>query len=69
MGIAQGECKNYQVVAHALKEKAYLKCSENKERVSIIKRISTAGVNLRCLVIFKGQNLQKLRFSVETITD
>ncbi|OCK74230.1 hypothetical protein K432DRAFT_311149, partial [Lepidopterella palustris CBS 459.81] len=56
-GIALGVYINTQVLTSLKKKKAYIKSLKNREWVLIIEIISAIGRKLRCLVIFKGQNL------------
>ncbi|KAI0999283.1 hypothetical protein K3495_g8912 [Podosphaera aphanis] len=57
-GIASGVCNNSKVIASSSKKKAYVKTPETREWVSVIGAVSADGRKLRCLVIFKGKNLQ-----------
>jgi hypothetical protein len=45
-GCALGVCTNSQVLASAIKKKAYIKSLEDREWVSIIETISATGVKL-----------------------
>jgi hypothetical protein len=57
-GIALGVCTNSRVLASLLKKKAYVKSPEDREWVSIIECVLATGKRLRCVIIFKGNNLQ-----------
>jgi hypothetical protein len=61
-GIALGVCTNSQVIASSRKKKAYVKAPGDREWVSIIETVSATGQMIRCLVIFKGKNLQTTWF-------
>jgi hypothetical protein len=64
-GVALGVCTNSQVLASSSKKKAYIKSPEDREWVSIIETISSTGVKLQCLVIFKGKHLQSTWFPAQ----
>jgi hypothetical protein len=61
-GIALGVCSNQWVLGTAHTTSTFKKTPENREWVSIIEAISTAGKRLQPLVIFKGQSLQSRWF-------
>ncbi|KAI0997572.1 hypothetical protein K3495_g10616 [Podosphaera aphanis] len=66
-GIALGVCNDSKVLASSCKKKAYVKSPETRERVSIIETVSADGRKLRCLVIFKGKNLQTTWFPSNSV--
>jgi hypothetical protein len=68
-GIALGVCTNSQVIASSRKKKAYVKAPGDREWVSIIETVSATGQMIRCLVIFKGKNLQTTWFPSQSVPD
>ena len=68
-GIALGVCTNQRVMGSSATSRIYKKTPENKEWVSIVETISAGGRSTRCLVIFKGKNLQSTWFKHTQVPD
>ena len=68
-GIALGVCNNQRVLGTSLTSSTFKKTPENREWVSIIETISTTGIRLQPLVIFKGQGLQSRWFQDNNTPD
>lgn len=68
-GIALGVCTHQRVVGSSSSSRTYKKTPENREWVSIVETVSAAGQSTRCLVIFKGKNLQSSWFKHDKVPD
>jgi DDE superfamily endonuclease/Tc5 transposase DNA-binding domain len=68
-GIALGACTHQRVIGKSSSSRIYKKAPENREWVSIVETISAVGRAIRCLVIFKGKNLQSSWFKHDEVPD
>ncbi len=68
-GIALGVCIHQKVIGTSLSTSVRKKTPENREWVTIIELVSAAGAHTRCLVIFKGKNVQISWFRHDTTPD
>ena len=68
-GIALGACTHQRVIGSSLSSRTYKKVPENREWVSIVETVSATGRHTRCLVIFKGKNIQSWWFKHDEVPD
>ena len=68
-GVALGACMTQKVIGSSSSSRIYKKTPENREWVSIVELVSVTGQYTRCLVIFKGQNVQSSLFKHDKVPD
>jgi DDE superfamily endonuclease/Tc5 transposase DNA-binding domain len=68
-GLAIGCCTHQKVIGSSSSSRTYKKAPQNREWVSIVETVSAAGKHIRCLVIFKGKNIQSSWFRHDQVPD
>jgi DDE superfamily endonuclease/Tc5 transposase DNA-binding domain len=68
-GLAIGCYTHQKVIGSSSSSRIYKKAPQNREWVSIVETVSAAGQYIRCLIIFKGKNIQSSWFRHNQVPD